>query len=119
YEQPRMPMADITIKLPPLEKLRKLTDRLKPLGSGEMTVGANLAGQLELSVQTDTICVKTEFHDQDDVLDEDLPVLVSQRRDTQFNEMLVGIADFGLTLSMAAMRPTAVECSIYRNIGLM
>jgi hypothetical protein len=113
---PHLSMADITIALPSLDKLRKLTDRLRHLSTetGDMTVGANLAGDFELGVKSNNLDVKTQFHDK-----EQLESHTNIERNRDFTKILVSIADFNLALSMGAMRPSGIECRMVRNFGLM
>lgn len=60
--EPMCPEPDLHILLPPLQKLRTVVDRLKPM-SDILAVRANNSGCLRLSINTESVRVDTEWKD--------------------------------------------------------
>ncbi|CAK5270303.1 unnamed protein product [Mycena citricolor] len=58
--EPLCPEPDVNIVLPPLQKLRPIVERLRSM-SDYLLVRANNSGCLNLSVQTDSVSVDTEW----------------------------------------------------------
>jgi HUS1 checkpoint protein len=50
----------VHIILPPLQKLRPIVERLRPM-SDFLAVRANNSGKLQLSIRTDSVTVDTEW----------------------------------------------------------
>ncbi|KAJ6584959.1 checkpoint protein Hus1/Mec3 [Mycena capillaripes] len=61
-KEPLCPEPDVHIILPPLQKLRPIVERLRPM-SDFLAVRANNNGRLQLSIRTDTVTVDTEWKD--------------------------------------------------------
>ncbi|KAJ7250888.1 checkpoint protein Hus1/Mec3 [Mycena haematopus] len=59
-KEPMCPEPDVHIILPPLQKLRPIVERLRPM-SDFLAVRANNNGRLQLSIRTDTVNVDTEW----------------------------------------------------------
>ncbi|KAJ6508807.1 checkpoint protein Hus1/Mec3 [Mycena sanguinolenta] len=59
-KEPMCPEPDVHIILPPLQKLRPIVERLRPM-SDYLAVRANNNGRLQLSIRTDTVNVDTEW----------------------------------------------------------
>ncbi|KAJ7069805.1 checkpoint protein Hus1/Mec3 [Mycena amicta] len=59
-KEPMCPEPDVHIILPPLQKLRPIVERLRPM-SDFLAVRANNNGRLHLSIQTDSVAVDTEW----------------------------------------------------------
>ncbi|KAJ6512257.1 checkpoint protein Hus1/Mec3 [Mycena polygramma] len=59
-KEPMCPEPDVHIILPPLQKLRPIVERLRPM-SDFLAVRANNKGRLQLSIRTDTVTVDTEW----------------------------------------------------------
>ncbi|KAJ7044100.1 checkpoint protein Hus1/Mec3 [Mycena alexandri] len=59
-KEPMCPEPDVHIILPPLQKLRPIVERLRPM-SDFLGVRANNNGRLQLSIRTDTVNVDTEW----------------------------------------------------------
>ncbi|KAF7299031.1 Checkpoint protein [Mycena indigotica] len=59
-KEPMCPEPDVHIILPPLQKLRTIVERLRPM-SDFLAVRANNNGRLHLSIQTDGVAVDTEW----------------------------------------------------------
>ncbi|KAG2132941.1 cell cycle checkpoint [Suillus clintonianus] len=58
--EPRCPDPDVHIMLPSLQKLRTIVERLRPL-SDVLALRANNSGNLQLSINTDTVKVETQW----------------------------------------------------------
>ncbi|KAL0945319.1 hypothetical protein HGRIS_000821 [Hohenbuehelia grisea] len=58
--EPMCPEPDIHILLPPLQKLRTIVDRMRPM-SDILAVRANNSGRLTLSINTDSVKIDTEW----------------------------------------------------------
>ncbi|KDQ24948.1 hypothetical protein PLEOSDRAFT_1067649 [Pleurotus ostreatus PC15] len=98
-KEPMCPDPDVHILLPPLQKLRTVVERLKPM-SDVLAVSASHSGSLKLSISTDSVKLDTEWRnctipkmtreptDRDDENDHDpgkhFPVLVSTRSFLKF-----------------------------------
>ncbi|KAJ7765897.1 checkpoint protein Hus1/Mec3 [Mycena maculata] len=59
-KEPMCPEPDVHIILPPLQKLRPIVERLRPM-SDFLGVRANNNGTLQLSIRTDSVTVDTEW----------------------------------------------------------
>ncbi|KAJ7680030.1 checkpoint protein Hus1/Mec3 [Mycena rosella] len=59
-KEPMCPEPDVHIILPPLQKLRPIVERLRPM-SDFLAVRANNSGRLQLSIRTDSVTVDTEW----------------------------------------------------------
>ncbi|KAJ7503266.1 checkpoint protein Hus1/Mec3 [Mycena galericulata] len=59
-KEPMCPEPDVHIILPPLQKLRPIVERLRPM-SDFLAVRANNSGRLQLSIRTDSVNVDTEW----------------------------------------------------------
>ncbi|KAJ7471073.1 checkpoint protein Hus1/Mec3 [Mycena latifolia] len=59
-KEPMCPEPDVHIILPPLQKLRPIVERLRPM-SDFLAVRANNSGKLQLSISTDSVTVDTEW----------------------------------------------------------
>ncbi|KAJ7149887.1 checkpoint protein Hus1/Mec3 [Mycena crocata] len=59
-KEPMCPEPDVHIILPPLQKLRPIVERLRPM-SDFLAVRANNNGRLQLSIRTDGVTVDTEW----------------------------------------------------------
>ncbi|KAK7048346.1 checkpoint protein [Favolaschia claudopus] len=59
-KEPMCPEPDVHIILPPLQKIRPIVERLRPM-SDFLAVRANSNGRLQLSIRTDTVNVDTEW----------------------------------------------------------
>ncbi|KAJ6543578.1 checkpoint protein Hus1/Mec3 [Mycena vulgaris] len=59
-KEPMCPEPDVHIILPPLQKLRPIVERLRPM-SDFLAVRANNNGRLQLSIRTDGVAVDTEW----------------------------------------------------------
>ena len=57
-----MPAFDVSLYLPELKQLKHLIERYKSLGS-HLTLEANRAGRMRLSMETDAVNVVTHFRD--------------------------------------------------------
>jgi len=58
--EPLCPEPDIHILLPPLQKLRTIVDRLRPM-SDILAIRASNNGRLQLSISTDSVTVDTQW----------------------------------------------------------
>ncbi|KAJ2918194.1 hypothetical protein MD484_g2233, partial [Candolleomyces efflorescens] len=61
--EPMCPEPDVHILLPPLQKLRTIVERLRPM-SNIMAVRANANGVLQFGINTDSVKVETEWRGQ-------------------------------------------------------
>ncbi|KAF8339769.1 checkpoint protein Hus1/Mec3 [Cantharellus anzutake] len=59
-EEPQCPEPDVHIILPPLTKLRTVTEHMRPLSS-LMGVSATRSGRFSLRIQTDEVSVETDW----------------------------------------------------------
>ncbi|KAJ7082750.1 checkpoint protein Hus1/Mec3 [Mycena belliarum] len=59
-KEPMCPDPDVHIILPPLQKLRPIVERLRPM-SDFLAVRADNSGRLQLSIRTDSVTVDTEW----------------------------------------------------------
>ncbi|KAJ7107078.1 checkpoint protein Hus1/Mec3 [Mycena epipterygia] len=59
-KEPMCPEPDVHIILPPLQKLRPIVERLRPM-SDFLAVRASNNGRLQLSIRTDSVTVDTEW----------------------------------------------------------
>ncbi|KAG1737146.1 cell cycle checkpoint [Suillus paluster] len=58
--EPRCPDPNVHILLPPLQKLRTIVERIRPL-SDVLALRANNSGTLQLSISTDTVKLETQW----------------------------------------------------------
>ncbi|EKM77171.1 hypothetical protein AGABI1DRAFT_77581 [Agaricus bisporus var. burnettii JB137-S8] len=58
--EPLCPEPDLHILLPPLQKVRTVVERLRPM-SDTLTFRANNSGKLHISISTETVRVQTEW----------------------------------------------------------
>ncbi|KAJ7651305.1 checkpoint protein Hus1/Mec3 [Roridomyces roridus] len=59
-KEPMCPEPDVHIILPPLQKIRPIVERLRPM-SDFLAVRANNNGRLQLAIRTDSVSVDTEW----------------------------------------------------------
>lgn len=115
-KEPRLPTPDMAIKLPSLETLRQITDRLKHLNPDHMiTLRANQAGQLELISETSSLKVKTEFSGLNMRGNN---VLIQRSERYPFTQMQIDVRDFLKILPCSIMHPV-MECVFYNSYGLV
>ncbi|KAI6099726.1 checkpoint protein Hus1/Mec3 [Pisolithus sp. B1] len=58
--EPLCPEPDVHILLPPLQKLRTIVERLRPL-SDVLALRANNSGKLQMAISTDSVKVETQW----------------------------------------------------------
>ncbi|KIJ62874.1 hypothetical protein HYDPIDRAFT_30017 [Hydnomerulius pinastri MD-312] len=58
--EPRCPDPDVHVLLPPLQKLRTIVERLRPL-SDVLALRANNSGKLQIAINTDTVKLETQW----------------------------------------------------------
>ncbi|EGD79310.1 hypothetical protein PTSG_09724 [Salpingoeca rosetta] len=64
---PDLPIPDVNIYMPDIKLLRNIVDRMKAIAQ-DITVRANMRGELELLVQSEIVTVKTCFNNLDNPL---------------------------------------------------
>ncbi|KAG6816673.1 hypothetical protein H0H87_004033 [Tephrocybe sp. NHM501043] len=108
--EPMCPEPDLHILLPPLQKLRTVVDRMK-LMSDILAVRANNNGCLQLSINTETVKVDTEWKHCTN------PQTQSKREDSeeprdpdQLFTVLVSIRSFLKFLSSHVVSTTTIAC---------
>jgi Hus1-like protein len=113
-----MRIADMKIDLPNLENLRKCVDKLKQIDH-DLTLCANLAGMLELVVETEGVSVTKFFKDlAPEIQRQPLANPISDEASAQFVEVSVDIREFSKILSCSVLTPL-MTCDIYSSEGLV
>lgn len=104
---PKLSVHELKLKLPPLDSLKKLIDKMSHLDTKMILRGDNL-GNLEFKLSNDELTVKTEFACSNVVAGNPI-----------YSEIQVDIRDFSKIMGLSSIHPTAVDCYIYRDLGLV
>jgi len=116
-KEPMCPEPDVHIVLPPLSKIRTVTDHLRQL-SDVMGISANAAGHLKLFIETDTVKVVTEWTGCEGPpsieKDDDEP-----RDPEAYASTLVPIKSFLKFLSSHAISSSTIACICHKCCLIM
>ncbi|KAF8921257.1 checkpoint protein Hus1/Mec3 [Mucidula mucida] len=110
--EPMCPEPDTHILLPPLQKLRTIVDRLRPM-SDILAIRANNSGCLQISIHTESVKVETEWRDcENPTMAKDA---ASQNDDPppdpeQLFTVLVSIRSFIKFLNSHVVSTTTIAC---------
>ncbi|KAG5641904.1 hypothetical protein DXG03_003991 [Asterophora parasitica] len=113
--EPMCPEPDLHILLPPLQKLRTVVDRLKPM-SDILAVRANSNGCLRLSINTESVKVDTEWKDCTHPITKNAPPDPEDAPDlNQLFTVLVSLRSFLKFLNSHVVSTTTIACA-YRRL---
>ncbi|KIJ52433.1 hypothetical protein M422DRAFT_156646 [Sphaerobolus stellatus SS14] len=116
-QEPMCPEPDVHIFLPPLAKLRTVTDHLRQL-SDVMGIAANGNGHLKLFIETETVKVETEWSDcQIPPLERDPDD--EQRDPDTYATTLVSVKSFLKFLSSHVVSTTTIACICHKHCIIM
>ncbi|KAF5379745.1 hypothetical protein D9615_005814 [Tricholomella constricta] len=108
--EPMCPEPDLHILLPPLQKLRTVVDRLKPM-SDILAIRANNNGCLRLSINTESVKVDTEWKRCSHPITKDKAQDAEDTPDPdQFFAVLVSIRSFLKFLNSHVVSTTTIAC---------
>ncbi|KAG6917856.1 hypothetical protein DXG01_000761 [Tephrocybe rancida] len=108
--EPMCPEPDLHVLLPPLQKLRTVVDRMK-LMSDILAVRANNNGCLQLSINTETVKVDTEWKGCTNPQTQNKREEPDESRDPdQLFSVLVSIRSFLKFLSSHVVSTTTIAC---------
>ncbi|KII84360.1 hypothetical protein PLICRDRAFT_46253 [Plicaturopsis crispa FD-325 SS-3] len=117
--EPRCPEPDIHIVLPPLQKLRTIVERMRPL-SDDLVVRANGAGRLVLGINTESVTLDTTWTNcanpkmaregatQGSVADDDDPR--EDKDPEELSSVLISIRSFLKFLNSHVVSTTTMAC---------
>ncbi|KAG2749934.1 cell cycle checkpoint [Suillus brevipes Sb2] len=122
--EPRCPDPEVHILLPPLLKLRTIVERLRPL-SDVLALRANNNGVLQLSINTDTVKLETQWvkcgnpsmaqNDEDDDAED-----ISLKPDPdQMFCVLVSIRSFLKFLNSHVVSATTILCLCHNHCAIL
>ncbi|KAF8071503.1 checkpoint protein Hus1/Mec3 [Lyophyllum atratum] len=108
--EPMCPEPDLHILLPPLQKLRTVVDRLKPM-SDVLAIRANNNGCLQLSISTESVKVDTEWKDCSNPKTTNTPQDLEDAPDpNQLFTVLVSTRSFFKFLNSHVVSTTTIAC---------
>ncbi|XP_064396750.1 checkpoint protein HUS1-like [Halichondria panicea] len=116
YQEPDMPEIDVSIYLPPLKLLKNIVDRMKTM-SNFVTISANMNGELNIKLQTDSVTVTTYFKDLQNHHFQDTSMSESRDNDLTMCEARVDIRKFSQFVQ-GQFVPTKVICNVIDGRGL-
>ncbi|OAX41448.1 cell cycle checkpoint [Rhizopogon vinicolor AM-OR11-026] len=123
--EPLCPDPDVNILLPSLQKLRTIVERIRPL-SNVLVLRANNSGKLQLSINTDTVKLETQWlrcanppmrqaPNADDVED---PSLEKPDPDKLFS-VLVSVRSFLQFLNSHIVSTTTIACLCQNHCAIL
>ncbi|RDB25543.1 Checkpoint protein hus1 [Hypsizygus marmoreus] len=108
--EPLCPEPDLHILLPPLQKLRTIVDRLRPM-SDILAIRANNNGCLRLSINTESVKVDTEWKDCTNPKTQNIPEDPEDAPDPdQLFTVLVSLRSFLKFLNSHVVSTTTIAC---------
>lgn len=114
--------VDVHILLPQLLSLKNVVERLKSLSS-YMTIAANMRGELQLGVNTDSAEVTTHYKDlinpEINQQDDDQKPASAMRDPNQMAEARIDVKDFFRFLQCHHVHPTNVVCCILEDTAVL
>ncbi|KAG0701223.1 cell cycle checkpoint [Suillus ampliporus] len=127
--EPRCPDPDVHILLPPLQKLRTIVERLRPL-SDVLALRANNSGNLQVSISTDTVKLETQWvkcanpsmakqglaqNDDDDAED----ISLDKPDPEKMFSVLVSIRSFLKFLNSHVVSTTTIACLCHNHCAIL
>ncbi|KAG1896916.1 cell cycle checkpoint [Suillus fuscotomentosus] len=128
--EPRCPDPEVHVLLPPLLKIRTIVERLRPL-SDVLALRANNSGILQLSINTDTVKLETQWvkcgnpsmakHEiaQNDENDDAEDILLNKPDPDKMFCVLVSIRSFLKFLSSHVVSATTILCLCHNHCAIL
>lgn len=112
-QEPFIPDSDVSICLPALKTMKSVVDKMRNI-SNHLVIEANLKGELNLKIETESVCVTTHFKDLENPL---LPSdSVSQNRHPDdMAKVHIDIRKLLQFLAGQQVAPTKAVCNIVNN----
>ncbi|KAM5273027.1 checkpoint protein HUS1 isoform 2-T2 [Ctenodactylus gundi] len=108
-QEPSVPIADVSIYLPVLKTMKSVVEKMKNI-SNRVVIEANLAGQLNLKIESELVSVTTHFRDLGN------PPFTSQNRSpAEMAQVCVDIRKLLQFLAGQQVNPTKALCNIVSN----